>query len=238
LEQNNHTERIDHRSYERQGIDQIPTIHLGVAASAMEKRGICTERGNINREIEVNNQRLSQLKARIVKLQKWLDTEAKAELDMQKPNPSPSENLISILSDMLNTDEGKSQRRKITDLKSVSDAFVFLQANGITTLPELSGKVTTMRGEFNTVREKLKPIERRLKTLDEHVSQADSYKKHRAIHRQYKAMKPKQQAAFYDKYASEIILYESAEKYLKAQLNGRDKIPLSAWKSEREKLTA
>lgn len=36
LEQNNHAERIDHRSYERQGIDQIPTIHLGVAASAIE----------------------------------------------------------------------------------------------------------------------------------------------------------------------------------------------------------
>ena len=42
LEQNDHAERIDHRSYERQGIDQIPTVHLGVAASAMEKRGIAT----------------------------------------------------------------------------------------------------------------------------------------------------------------------------------------------------
>ena len=28
LEQNGHAERIDHRSYERQGIDQIPTVHL------------------------------------------------------------------------------------------------------------------------------------------------------------------------------------------------------------------
>ena len=32
LEKGNHTERIDHRSYERQGIDLIPTVHLGVAA--------------------------------------------------------------------------------------------------------------------------------------------------------------------------------------------------------------
>ena len=37
LEQNNRPERIDHRSYERQGIDQIPTVHIGVAASQMEK---------------------------------------------------------------------------------------------------------------------------------------------------------------------------------------------------------
>ena len=33
--------------------DQIPTVHLGVAASAMEKRGIRTERGDLNREIEI-----------------------------------------------------------------------------------------------------------------------------------------------------------------------------------------
>ena len=38
LERGNHAERIDHRSYERQGIDQIPTVHLGVAASQMEKK--------------------------------------------------------------------------------------------------------------------------------------------------------------------------------------------------------
>jgi hypothetical protein len=31
---------LDHRSYERPGKEQIPTIHLGVAASQMEKKGI------------------------------------------------------------------------------------------------------------------------------------------------------------------------------------------------------
>ena len=76
LEQYGHAERIDHRSYERQGIDQIPTVHLGVAASTMEKRGIRTERGDLNREIEVTNQRLRQLKAHISKLQNWLKEEA------------------------------------------------------------------------------------------------------------------------------------------------------------------
>ena len=52
LEQYGHNQRIGHRSYERQGIDQIPTVHLGVAASAMEKCGIRTQRGDLNREIE------------------------------------------------------------------------------------------------------------------------------------------------------------------------------------------
>jgi hypothetical protein len=57
-ESGNHAERIEHRSNERQGIDQIPTVHLGVAAFQMEKRGIRTERGNRNREIAVTNRNL------------------------------------------------------------------------------------------------------------------------------------------------------------------------------------
>lgn len=36
-------ERIDHRSYKRQGIEQIPTVHMGVAATKMERRGVVTD---------------------------------------------------------------------------------------------------------------------------------------------------------------------------------------------------
>ena len=42
LESAGRQERIDHRSYKRQGIDKIPSVHLGPAASQMEKRGIRT----------------------------------------------------------------------------------------------------------------------------------------------------------------------------------------------------
>ena len=55
LERNDCPERIDHRSYERQGIDQIPTVHVGVSATQMEKKGIVTERGELNRNIKAAN---------------------------------------------------------------------------------------------------------------------------------------------------------------------------------------
>ena len=47
--------RIDHRSYERQGIDQLPTIHEGVTVQAMEAKGIRTNKGDLNRWIKVTN---------------------------------------------------------------------------------------------------------------------------------------------------------------------------------------
>ncbi len=55
LEKNNLEKRVDHRSFERQGIEEIPTIHLGASASALEKKGIETDKGNINREIKKHN---------------------------------------------------------------------------------------------------------------------------------------------------------------------------------------
>lgn len=87
LEKGNHAERIDHRSYVRQGIDQTPTVHLDVAAFQMEKRRIRTERGNINCEIEVTNQKFRQLKARISKLQDWLKEEAENDTPSGKSSP-------------------------------------------------------------------------------------------------------------------------------------------------------
>jgi len=42
LEAAGRPERVDLRSFERQGLQQIPTVHLGPAAHQMEKRGIAT----------------------------------------------------------------------------------------------------------------------------------------------------------------------------------------------------
>jgi len=61
LARNRIDEEVDHRSYERQGAERVPTIHLGVAAHRMEKRGIKTERGNINRHIAIINQQIQEL---------------------------------------------------------------------------------------------------------------------------------------------------------------------------------
>ena len=72
LERNNRPERIDHRSYERQGIDQIPTVHIGVAASQMEKKGIATERGELNRNIKAANRILREIRRLVRGLKDWI----------------------------------------------------------------------------------------------------------------------------------------------------------------------
>lgn len=65
--------QIDHRSYVRQGIEQIPTIHEGAAARAMEKRGEVSDRCAINREIKARNQKLQQIAILMENLQHKID---------------------------------------------------------------------------------------------------------------------------------------------------------------------
>lgn len=62
LKENGYTDiEIDHRSYADRGIDQIPTIHEGVSARAMERKGLVSDRAEINRQIKEGNKRLKEL---------------------------------------------------------------------------------------------------------------------------------------------------------------------------------
>ena len=92
--------RIDHRSFEKQGKEEIPTIHLGVAAHQMELKGIRTERGDINRDIQKGNEEIKNINAAILKLENELqrlrseqwqeELQQKQEQRVQKiPTPTP-----------------------------------------------------------------------------------------------------------------------------------------------------
>jgi len=47
--------RISYRSYKKQGIDREPTKHLGPVFAALERKGVRTRLGDVNREIEARN---------------------------------------------------------------------------------------------------------------------------------------------------------------------------------------
>ena len=59
---------IDHRSHAERGLDEQPTIHEGVIARALEKKGIIADRCEINRQIKADNALFRELKATVKKL--------------------------------------------------------------------------------------------------------------------------------------------------------------------------
>ena len=55
LEKAGYKDRLDPRSFHEQGLDILPTIHLGPAATNLERQGIKTDLGNYNRDITARN---------------------------------------------------------------------------------------------------------------------------------------------------------------------------------------
>lgn len=68
LERAGEIARIDHRSYAAQGIQRLPTVHMGYAATAMERRGERSARGDINRSVRAWNQAFTERLRRIDEL--------------------------------------------------------------------------------------------------------------------------------------------------------------------------
>ena len=86
LEANDRPERVDLRSYARQGLDIVPTVHEGAAVWQMEKRGIQTNIGNLNREIRAANRLMKSIRQLIQNLKGWITElgEKRKELLAQK----------------------------------------------------------------------------------------------------------------------------------------------------------
>lgn len=68
LELAGHDSRIDHRSHAERGLLERPTVHEGVVARAMEKKGIISDRCELNRQIKADNALLRELRGQVKKL--------------------------------------------------------------------------------------------------------------------------------------------------------------------------
>ena len=88
--------RIDHRSYERQGVEQIPTQHEGPTVRAMEAKGIRTDKGNLNRWIRKTNAMFRETKQKIAALIDWLKA---VKTELSKPQPPTLVELLSAYYD-------------------------------------------------------------------------------------------------------------------------------------------
>ncbi len=138
----------------------------------MEQNGHA-ERVDLNREIEVTNQKLRQLKAHISKLQSWL----KEETENTEP-PTLADYIQGILSRKVQA--GKSRySQSLYNLNDAAKMLNFLQANNIMDITGLDEKFKTMIGEQLDIQGKLKSVERRLGTLKKHIEQADIYFKYK-----------------------------------------------------------
>ncbi|WP_018659276.1 MobQ family relaxase [Allofustis seminis] len=239
LEENSIQEKVDHRSYERQGIEQIPTIHLGVSASQMEKKGIVTNRGNINREIKHQNKILREIARRIKALMRWIrsltkdknnDTSKDKQDDMAIQSTTlPKQN---DLTDMLSYFIKENSDNHNADLEKYIESYQFLKEKNITSIYELKESISALRDKNYKTTRAIKDTEKKTNDRVQLIDQAEKYLKHKDIYKNYTKIKKSKQEDFYNEYTAEIILFESARKYLKEHLGESKTLAISKWKSE------
>lgn len=233
LEAAGRPERIDHRSYERQGVEKIPTIHMGVAASQMERRGIQTEKGNVNRQIADDNKLLKELKARITRIYNWTKEQAEA---------TPSQNSGSLVARLyeaqaeVNRNKARSRSGKVKALQENAKLLAFLQGNGITSMQQLYEKVSAMNKDYYDLRGQIVKAERRLAILDERLKMCAQYDRCKAIRQQLDKMKPRKREKYQQEHRSELADFEAAEHFLKDLKASGEVITPKAWRAEAAKL--
>jgi hypothetical protein len=89
LEEAGLEERVDHRSYEARGVDQEPTEHLGPGATAKERRGEKSERGDINRGIDERNRQLDELVGELAEIDREIAQAEEERLNGRFGEPEP-----------------------------------------------------------------------------------------------------------------------------------------------------
>lgn len=235
LEENSIQNKVDHRSYLRQGIEQIPTIHLGVSATQMEKKGIATDRGNINREIKHQNAILREISRRIKALLNWIrgiGKEEKAENENTKSTLPPKENLLSFFENLIHKNADKNN----ADLEKYIESYQLLKEKNITSINQLKESITDLRDKNYKTTRALKDTEKKIDDRIQLIDQSEKYLKNKDTYKVYAKLKKSKQEDFYNEHTAELILFESAKKYLKEHLGESKTLAISKWKSELDTL--
>ena len=235
LEENSIQEKVDHRSYQRQGIEQIPTIHLGVSASQMEKKGIATDRGNINREIKHQNKLLREIARRIKVLLNWIrgiGKEEKVENENIKSTLPTKENLLSVLENLIRKNADKNN----ADLEKYIESYQLLKEKNITSINQLKDSITDLRDKNYKTTRALKDTEKKIDEKTQLIDQSEKYLKYKDTYKAYTKLKKNKQEDFYNEHTAELILFESAKKHLKEHLGESKTLAISKWKSELDTL--
>lgn len=219
--------RIDHRSYERQGVEQIPTVHEGVAVRQMEAKGIVTGKGERNRWIRSATVMLRTLGERIKTLAGWLRD---AHMKLDKPY-SPS--LAKLLADYFDARNAGawSNKAKVGNLKRLTSAIAYLEENGLHTLADLEARFDLLHSSLDEAKTTLDANKKRSKELRDCLRYAKQYERFKPLHDQLNAIKRKsKREQFKAEHENELRQFYLARRKLP------DGIHTADWQRELETL--
>ena len=252
LARNNINKMIDPRTFEEQGREELPQIHLGTSSYQMEKKGIQTERGNQNRKIIALNLEFRKLKEELSKLTSWIGSligslqvkydEYKQKKKEEYENKAELFNLyeyISIYYDLQGEKARKlnpyaSNKKVGEDLRRFSKARIYLKDNNLKTIADLQEKISTLQAKNKKISQDIKAKTARIESLNKCFTYADIIKDNKQVFEEWNS-KSLFKDSFYNSHKDEIDKYKRARAILE-KITGSSVIKSKDWKKEIQSL--
>lgn len=252
LAKNNIDKRIDPRTFEEQGREELPQVHLGTASYQMEKKGIQTERGNHNRKIIAFNFEFKKLKAELSKLTSWISLllgnlqlkydEYKQEKKEEYENKAELFNLyeyISIYYDLQGEKARKlnpyASNKKIgADLRRFSKARIYLKDNNLKTIADLQERISGLQSKNKNINQYIKTKRKRIENLNKCFVYADIIKDNKQIFEEWNN-KTLFKDSFYNSHKEQIDKYKRGRTILE-KITGSSAIKSKDWQKEIDRL--
>ena len=252
LARNNIDKKIDPRTFEEQGREELPQIHLGTSSYQMEKKGIQTERGNQNRKIIALNLEFRKLKEELSKLTSWIGSllgslqvkydEYKQEKKEEYENKAELFNLYEYISIYYDIQGEKARKlnpyasnKKIgADLRRFSKARIYLSDNNLKTIADLQEKIGTLQAKNRYINVDIKTKTVRIENLNKCFAYADIIKDNKPIYDEWRG-KTLFKDSFYNSHKEQIDKYKRARAMLE-KITGSSVIKSKDWKKEIQSL--
>ncbi|MBR4067021.1 MAG: MobA/MobL family protein [Clostridia bacterium] len=224
LEAAGRTERIDMRSYERQGITDLePQIHLGTEAAAMERKGIATTRGERNREIKHVNTLIRGLQKTIAALGEWLQG-IKETLSRHETISNPDDyNLGEVLLSYLELRKADREfwnhraqtKASLKDLQAILNAISFLKERELDTVHALGEYLSRTNERMNELRKEVRSKEQRIRDIDALLNADKTVHDLQPVYSEYSYIRWKSaKERFVTTHADELEQYKKAQRLL------------------------
>ena len=219
LERSGRPERIDLRSYVRQGKMEAPTVHLGPAVAHMEQKGVQTQIGDYNRSIQAHNKLLQQIKKLLKSLVDWLKNTKKeiskqAAPEKQQPTISDFVRKYIELRRQGRVDWGQKSKQTATihDLKFEASVFRWMTDHAIYTLDDFEAFVAGKQEIFS----RLNAADKKIKKLQTALRHMENHEKYQPVYAQSKRGFKLIREKYAEAHKAEIEDYIKAVRYMKA----------------------
>lgn len=223
LEKAGREERIDMRSFERQGIELAPTVHLGPAASALEKKGIHTELGDHNRIVKAVNALLIAIKNRLKALLEWMTELTEVISDQQKLESPGDYPLLEVLMAYYDLREKERwdwkyparNKAGINDLKEKAAVLSFMKDHDIYSIKDFARLLNATSNRIREMESGKKAKEKRIRDIDAVLDAVKTLKELNPIREKYNGIHfTKSKEKYRQEHAEELDRIDKANKLL------------------------